>query len=319
MTNPNVSRRSFQLGLLTAVAGLAAGGCGREQGGGGGKKLVGFSQANKAEPWRTWMDSTIEREIAKHPDLQLIYADAAQDNSKQVADVENFMRQGVDLLVISPNEARPLTGVVRRAFESGIPVVVLDRSIEGDTYTSFIGADNRRIGAAAGTFAGELLGGRGNVVEIKGLPGSTPAIDRSEGFRDAIKGFPDIKIIHDPVADWLRDKGREQMEAALQANEKIDLVYGHNDPMAMGAYLAAKAMGRDKQMKFIGIDGLPGPEGGAQAVLDGKLEATFLYPNCGVEAVDAASRILRGEQVPKKITLDTVTITKANAAEFTKA
>jgi ribose transport system substrate-binding protein len=109
------------------------------------------------------------------------------------------------------------------------------------------------------------------------------------------------------------------MANLLKANEQIDLVYGHNDPMAMGAYLAAKAMGRDGQMKFIGIDGLPGPEGGAQAVLDGKLHATFLYPNCGVEAVDAAAKILRGEQVPKKITLDTVTITKANAAEYTKA
>jgi ribose transport system substrate-binding protein len=317
MANTNTARRIFLLALVAAAVGLTAGGCGREQVG-EGRHLVGFSQANKAEPWRTWMDATIEREVAKHPEIELVYADAQQDNSKQVADVENFIRQGIDLLVISPNEARPLTGVVRRAFESGIPVIVLDRAVEGDTYTCFIGADNRQIGAAAGKFAAEILGGKGNVVEIKGLPGSTPAIERSEGFRSAIAGFPGIRIIHDPVADWLRDKAREQMEAALQANEKIDLVYGHNDPMAMGAYIAAKAMGRDGQMKFIGIDGLPGPEGGAQAVLDGKLEATFLYPNCGKEAVDTAVKILRGEQVPKRITLDTVTITKANAAEFTK-
>ena len=315
MTNLERTRQILRLVVIATVAGLLAAGCGREQ---SDKHLVGFSQANKAEPWRTWMDSTIEKEAAKHPELEIIYADAQQDNSKQVADVENFIRQRVDLLIISPNEAKPLTGVVKRAYESGIPVIVLDRSIEGDTYTCFIGADNRQIGAAAGKFAAELLGGKGNVVEIKGLPGSTPAIDRSEGFRSEIKNHPGVKIIHDPVADWLRDKAREQMESALQANEKIDLVYGHNDPMAMGAYIAAKSMGRDGQMKFIGIDGLPGPEGGAQAVNDGRLEATFLYPNCGKEAVETAVKILRGEQVPKRVTLETVTITKANAADFTK-
>jgi ribose transport system substrate-binding protein len=315
MTNLERPRHIIQLIVIATVAGFLAAGCGREH---SDKHLVGFSQANKAEPWRTWMDSTIAKEAAKHPELEIIYADAQQDNSKQVADVENFIRQRVDLLIISPNEAKPLTGVVRRAYESGIPVIVLDRAIEGDTYTCFIGADNRQIGGAAGKFVAELLKGKGNVVEIKGLPGSTPAIDRSEGFRSELKNYPDIKIIHDPVADWLRDKGREQMESALQANEKIDLVYGHNDPMAMGAYIAAKAMGRDAQMKFVGIDGLPGPEGGAQAVNDGRLEATFLYPNCGKEAVDTAVKILRGEQVPKRITLETVTITKANAAEFTK-
>ncbi len=291
---------------------LLASGCGR---GRSGKFLVGFSQANKAEPWRTWMDDTVAKEAAKHPELEIVYADAQQDNSKQVADVENFLRQKIDLLIISPNEAKPLTAVVKRTFESGIPVVVLDRAIEGDTYTCFIGADNRQIGEAAGRFIVKLLGGKGNVVEIKGLPGSTPAIDRSEGFRAAIAGT-DIRIIHDPVADWLRDKGRDQMEAALQANEKIDLVYAHNDPMAMGAYLAAKAVGRADRMKFVGIDGLPGPEGGPQAVVDGKLAATFLYPNCGKEAVETALKILHGEQVPKRITLETVEITPANAAQF---
>ena len=311
------SRRAF-LGTLSLAlpAGLLLTSACNRKGGQGDKFVIGFSQANKAEPWRTWMDNTLMKYAAQHPQLQIAYADAQQDNSKQVADVENFFRQRVDLLIISPNEAKPLTGIVKRVFESGIPVIVLDRSIEGDTYTTFIGANNREIGKAAGDHAAQLLGGKGNVVEIKGLPGSTPAIDRSEGFREAIAVHPGIKIVADPVADWLRDKGREQAEAALRANEKIDLVYGHNDPMAMGAYLAATAMNRAVGLKIIGIDGLPGPEGGAKAVLDGKLDATFLYPNCGNEAIETALKILNKEQTPKKITPQTARITKENAAQF---
>jgi ribose transport system substrate-binding protein len=300
---------------------LMLGGCGGGNGegaGGGGddKYIIGFSQANKAEPWRTWMDDTLMKEAAKHPELEVIYADAQQDNSKQVADVENFIRQRIDLLIISPNEAKPLTAIVKKVYESGTPVIILDRSIEGDTYTTFIGADNREIGRSAGDYAAELLGGKGNVVEIKGLPGSTPAIDRSEGFREAIAKHPEIKIIADPVADWLREKGRMQAEATLRANENINLIYAHNDPMAAGAYLAAEAMNRAEGLKIIGIDGLPGPDGGAKDVADGKLDATFMYPNGAKEAIETAIKIRNGEEVPKNIKLETTRITPENAAQF---
>ncbi|MBK8057048.1 MAG: substrate-binding domain-containing protein [Gemmatimonadaceae bacterium] len=296
-------RRS--LALVAAAFLMSA--CGKEQ---GTRKLIGFSQANLGEPWRVAMNAEVAEAAKGHPELEFVYADAQQDNAKQVADVENFLRQKIDLLIISPNEAKPLTPIVKRAFESGIPVVVLDREIEGETYTTFIGANNRDIGKAAGEYVATLLGGTGAVVEIKGLPGSTPARDRSEGFREAIAGFPGIRIVHDPVANWLREEAMTQMESALSAHPTIDLVYAHNDPMAMGAYLAAKAKGRDSAMKFIGIDGLPGLDGGRQAVQDGKLAATFVYPTGGREAVDIAVRILKGEQVPHRITLGTERITK---------
>ncbi|MGH9901745.1 MAG: substrate-binding domain-containing protein [Pyrinomonadaceae bacterium] len=312
------ARRGMLSAALCGALALVAlsGGCNRGGEGGGDKFVIGFSQANKAEPWRTWMDNSLMAEAAKHTELEVRYADAQQDNSKQVADVENFLRQRVDLLIISPNEAKPLTGVVRRVYESGIPVIILDRGIEGDTYTTFIGGDNKEIGRAAGEYAAELLGGRGNVVELKGLPGSPPALDRSAGFHEAVEKHPGIRIIADPVADWLRDKGREQAEAALRANEKIDLVYAHNDPMAMGAYLAATAMNRANGLKIIGIDGLPGAEGGAKAVADGKLDASFLYPNCGREAIETAVRIMKKQEVPKRLTLQTQRIMKENAAQF---
>lgn len=274
--------------------------------------MIGFSQANLGEPWRVAMNAEVAEAATAHPELEFVYADAQQDNARQVADVENFLRQKVDLLIISPNEATPLTPVVKRAFDAGIPVIVLDREIEGDSYTTFIGADNRAIGRAAGEYVVQLLGGRGNVVEIKGLPGSTPARDRSEGFREAIASSPGIRILHDPVANWLREEAMSQMEAALSAHPTIDLVYAHNDPMAMGAYLAARAKGRDSAITFVGIDGLPGLDGGRQAVKDGKLAATFVYPTGGKEAVDIAVKILRRETVPHRITLGTERITKGS-------
>ena len=215
--------------------------------------------------------------------------------------------------MISPNEAKPLTPVVQKVFGERIPVVVLDRAIEGESYTCFIGADNREIGRAAGKYIAQILNGKGDVVEIKGLPGSPPARDRSEGFREAISGFPGIRIVHDPVANWLREEAMAQMESALAAHEHIDLVYAHNDPMAMGAYLAAKAKGREKEMKFVGIDALPGLDGGRQGVADRKLAATFVYPTGGKEAVEIASRILKGESVPHKVVLPTAMITRENA------
>jgi ribose transport system substrate-binding protein len=296
--------------VLFAALALSAGGCGKAK---SGKHLIGFSQCNLGEPWRVAMNAEVAARAKDFPDIEIAYADAQQDNAKQVADVENFLRQKIDLLLISPNEAKPLTPIVRKAFEQGIPVIVLDRAIEGDTYTLFIGADNREIGRAAGKYIAELLNGKGQIVEIKGLPGSPPARDRSEGFREAIQPFSGIQIVHDPVANWLREEAMAQMESALAAHEHIDLVYAHNDPMAMGAYLAAKAKGRDGEMKFIGIDALPGLDGGRQMVADGKLAATFVYPTGGREAVDAAARIFAGEKVPHKIVLPTLMITKENA------
>ena len=302
--------RRLLFGLAVAALAVSAAGCGKSK---SGKHLVGFSQCNLGEPWRVAMNAEVVARAKDFPDLEIAYADAQQDNAKQVADVENFLRQKIDLLMISPNEAKPLTPMVRRAFESGIPVIVLDRAIEGDTYTTFIGADNREIGKAAGKYVAELLKGKGQIVEIKGLPGSPPARDRSDGFREAIAAYRDIKIIHDPVANWLREEAMAQMESALAAHDHIDLVYAHNDPMAMGAYLAARAKGRDGEMKFVGIDGLPGLDGGRQAVADGKLSVTFVYPTGGREAVDTAVRIFAGEKVPHKIVLPTLMITKENA------
>ncbi|WP_328320422.1 substrate-binding domain-containing protein [Kribbella sp. NBC_00382] len=246
------------------------------------------------------------------------FADAAQDNAKQVADVENYLTQQIDLLIISPNEAKPLTAVVKKAYDKGIPVLVLDRKVEGDAYTGFIGGDNVEIGTEAGKYVAEkLLPHGGNVVELKGLAGATPQAERHQGFVDAIKANPKIKIVADASGDWLREKGQAQMDALLKANPKIDLVYAHNDPMAEGAYLAAKAVHREKEMKFIGIDALPIPSGGIKAVEEGRLSATFTYPTNGKEAIAAAKKLLVDcGTIEKTQTLKTRLIDKDNAASI---
>ncbi|MGI6455435.1 MAG: substrate-binding domain-containing protein [bacterium] len=278
------------------------------------KYVIGFSQPNNAEPWRQALIDAAVREAKKHPELELLIQDAEQKNDLQVNQVRLLMRQGIDMLIISPNEAAPLTPVIREVFESGIPVIILDRDIIGDTYTCFIGADNRQIGAMAGKYIAETLNGKGRIVEIKGLPGSVPAIERSEAFREVIQQYPEIQIIHDPVADWLQRMAIDQMKIALQAHPEIDLVYGHNDPMAIGAYLAARQSGRETEMKFIGIDALP--HEGIRAVQEGILDATFWYPTCGKESIEYAVKILQGEQVPKRVTLETALITPENAQEW---
>lgn len=321
------TRRAITILVLTA---LAVAGCSVEKDGGdsgtdasascgsGKEFLIGMSQANNAEPYRQVMNDDVTGAAKAVPGFQVVVSDAAQDNSKQVADVENFLSQGINLLIISPNEAKPLTAVVKKAYDQGIPVIVLDRKVEGDAYTAFIGGDNVAIGKAAGEYyAKTLLPQGGKVVEISGLPGSTPAAERAQGFREGIASNPKIEIVATQTAEWLREKGQSVMDAMLKAQPEIDAVYAHNDPMAEGAYLAAKAAGKETAIKFTGIDALPVTSGGIKAVEQGRLQATFQYATGGREAIDLAKKILVDctKDVPKSTTLGTMQVTKDNAAQ----
>lgn len=274
------------------------------------KYVIGMSQANLGEPWRVVMNNEIMEEASKHKDIKVIFTDAAQDSQKQVKDVEKLLGYGIDLLMISPNESEPLTPIVRKAYES-IPVIVIDRDLEGEDYTMFIGANNEFIGRQAGQFIVQLLGEKGgNVVEIQGLPGSKPARDRSKGFREAISAHESIVIKDTLVADWLRDKAEDEVNKHIKDYSDVDVIYAHNDPMALGAYKAASRFGNNN-IKFVGIDGLLGPEGGIQLVRDGILEATFTYPRGGKEAVQYAIKLLKGEEgLPKRVTLESNAVTE---------
>ncbi|MGK9236531.1 substrate-binding domain-containing protein [Inquilinus limosus] len=282
---------------------------------------IGFSQATTLEPWRVQFNKDIKAEAEKHPEVELLIADAEDRTEKQVADVENFIRQEVNALLISPKESAGLTGVVEKAIDAKIPVFVLDRNVDTDRYTQFIGGDNVVIGKAVGEFVVKALGGpgkaAGNVVEIWGGLGTQPAHDRSNGFHSVADKEPGLKFLLDKQsADWKQNLAYDIMATALRNFEKIDLVYGHNDPMAYGAYLAAKDVGREKEIKFVGVDGLPNE--GVVWVNKGELAATFLYPTPGAEGLRQAVKLLKGEKVEKTIVLPTMTITKENAPEILK-
>lgn len=273
--------------------------------------VIGMSQCNLGEPWRVQMNADLKQAAEAHPELKVIFKDAQNDSLRQRSHVEEYGSQPVDLLIISPREAVPLTKPVAQVFKAGIPVIVLDRAVTGEDFTQFIGADNRKIGNEAGKWIVKTLGGKGKVVELKGLMTSVPGADRSNGFREALKGTQ-IEIIFDADCKWLEPDGRKEMESALARFPEIDLVYAHNDPMAHGAWLAAKAAGREKKIKFVGIDAL-GHEG-VKYVKEGILDATFQYPTGGAEAIENAITILKGDKVPKKIVLGTRIFTRENVA-----
>jgi ribose transport system substrate-binding protein len=279
--------------------------------------VIAFSQCTVNEPWRQEMNNRMIETAKKHPEITLAVSVGQDDTQQQVADVESFLSQGIDLLIISPKEAAPLTDIVKKVYQSGIPVIVLDRKILGDTFTCFIGADNFLIGKEAGKCIVDLLGGKGNIVELKGNMSSTPGQDRHKGFREAIKAHlesGDLAVVHEADCDWKEDKARVEMEAALSANPEIDLVYGHNDPMAHGAYQAARQAGREKEIRFIGIDSLP--HEGVAYVKEGILSATIEYPTGAEKAIEVAMKLLQGQKVPKNITLGTRIHTREGVREI---
>jgi ribose transport system substrate-binding protein len=271
--------------------------------------VIGMSQCNLGEPWRVQMNADIAAAAARHPEIKVIYKDAQNDTLRQRAHIEEFVSAGVNLLIVSPKEAQPLTEPVAKAYRAGIPVIVLDRALAGEEYTTFIGADNRRIGRAAGEWIRKVTGGKGKVVELKGLMTSTPGQDRHSGFREAIQGSA-LEVIFEADMKWLEPESRKEMESALARFPKIDVVYAHNDPGAHGAFLAAQASGRQKGTLFVGIDALP--QEGQAYVRQGMLSATFLYPTGGAEAIDTALKILQGQPAPKKITLGSRLFTPEN-------
>jgi len=212
------------------------------------KYVIGFSQVTVSEPWRVWFNDLLRKEAAKHPEVELIIQDADDRTDKQNAQMDAFIAQHVNAILISPKEAPGLTDAVRRATEAGIPVVVLDRDVNWDGYACFVGGDNMEIGRAAGREAVRLLGGpgkaKGVIYEICGGLASTPAQERRDGFHEIVDKEPGIKVLGGLDGDWKLNKAMEIMQDALQRYADIDLVYAHNDPMASGAYKAAKAAGR---------------------------------------------------------------------------
>lgn len=325
--HPHLPR--YLLSVLTLLLSITLAACGgtrqtgSDTGAGEPKKFrIGMSQANNAEPWRAAMNAQIAAAAAQHPEIEVVFADAAQNNAQQVADVERFLSEGIDLLIISPNEATPLTNVVAKAYDQGTPVIILDRKVNGDKYTMWIGADNKLIGRKAGEYVAHWCEKQAlspcTVMELRGLEGSTPALERGDGFREGIAANPNVKIVASQNADWLYDKAVPLAEAMFKANSTINVIYGHNDPMGEAAIVGAHNLKRDLSKSLvIGIDALPTHDGGIQSVLNERLNVTYVYPTGGAQAIEWAVKILEQQITPpKEVVLDTEEVTGANAAEI---
>jgi ribose transport system substrate-binding protein len=281
------------------------------------KIKIGFSQGTMESSWRVnmvernkkWWEANIADKV------DLIITNAENNASKQVADVESLLAQGIKILVISPVTADALTPVVKQAMDAGVQVLTLDRSVNTPV-TSHIGADNILIGTTAGKFVCETLGGKGSVAEIQGVAGASATVDRHDAFNATIaKECPDVKVVADGIGDYVREPAMRFTEDLIQRfpEGQLDLIYTHNDGMALGAVSALEAAGRLDDVKVVGIDG---EEAAYQAIKDGKMAATFTYHFVAPEGMMYAWDLAQGKTLDKKIVLPTAQIDSSNVDQY---
>jgi ribose transport system substrate-binding protein len=279
------------------------------------KIVIGFSQATMNHPWRVAMVDGNKKYAAEHyADVDLVITDGQNQATKQVSDVENLMARGIKVLIISPLQAQALTPIVKQVMEAKIPVVTLDREVNTKV-TCRIGAENKPIGEEAAKFIIEKLGGKGNIIEIQGTAGASATIDRHNSFRDSLKIAPNTRVLADQYCDYLREPAVKFVEDTLQrfGPGQIQAIYAHNDEMALGAAKAVADAGRSNEIIIVGIDG---ENSAFQAVKDGKLAATFIYPFCAPEGVKYAYKIAKGEQVPERVVLKSTRVDASNVDKY---
>ncbi|HEY4110839.1 hybrid sensor histidine kinase/response regulator transcription factor [Puia sp.] len=276
------------------------------------KYRIGFAQCTGTENWKRATREAMARELSFHPGTELIYRSANDNSELQVRQIKELLNQNIDILLVSPNEAKPLTSVVEEAYNRGIPVVVIDRKTSSDLYTSFIGINNYELGKMAGEYVAHAVHDTANIIEAIGLQGSTPSADRQRGFEDRIRQSPMIHIKARVYGDWLQDKSTAAFLRIKDQLSPNDVVFAQNDPMALGAYEVYKSLGMERSARFFGIDGLSGPGGGIQLVSDQVLQATFLTPTGGEEAIKTAFAILEKQPFHKEYIMPTVVIDSTN-------
>ncbi len=278
------------------------------------KFVVGVSHSSINDSWRKAMVLDMQVKASEYPGLTLQIKDAGEDNDTQIKQIREFIKQRVDLVIISANESEPVTTAAVEAFRAGIPTIIIDRKIYSEEYTTFIGADNYEIGRAAGLFINSLLKKKKTtIVEVWGREGSSSARDRHNGFSDALIHNDNV-ILKTVYGRWHAKETKENI-ATLGLFDDIDIVYAHNDVMALAAREAIMEIDSlaVKRIKFIGIDALPGKGKGIEAVSNGHLTASFVYPTGGTTAIKVAWQILNGQPVSKQYALTSALIDKDNA------
>ena len=277
----------------------------------GKKYVIGVSQCSE-DIWRDKLNSELVMSTYQHDNVVLKFASANDDDRLQAKQISRFVKEGVDLLIVSPNQIHTISSVIDKAYDRGIPVILFDRKTDSKKYTAFIGADNYEAGHEMGAFIARQLKGKGNVVEICGLEGSSPAIERNRGFMDAVSGFPGIRVVDRRYADWLKDRGAAAMDSILAGGQHVDYVFAQNDRMAIGALQAAERHGI-RGMRIAGIDALPVPGGGMENVRDGRMEASYIYPTRGDLVMQLALNILEKKPYKRDNYLKGTLVTSNNA------
>ena len=276
------------------------------------KYVIGVSQCSE-DIWRDKLNNELVMSTYQHDNVTLKFASANDNDRLQKQQIEQFIKEGVDLLIVSPNQIHTISSVIDKAYDAGIPVILFDRKTDSRKYTAFIGADNYEAGHEIGYFIGQQLEGKGNIAEICGLQASSPAIERNRGFMDALKNYPDIKVVARGYGDWIKESGVTAMDSILvQSKEPFQYVFAQNDRMALGALQSIKKH-KVKGIKIVGIDALPVPGGGMENVRDGNLEASYIYPTRGDSVMQLALNILEKKPYKRDNYLKGALVTKANA------
>ena len=277
------------------------------------KYVIGVSQCSE-DTWRDKLNDELKMGEYLNDSLIVKLASSNDDNVLQNKQVNQFIDEGVDLLIVSPNQLSAISKAVERAYDKGIPVILYDRKTNSDKYTAFIGCDNYTIGKSMGTFIAQQLQGKGRIVEIRGLEGSSPALERHRGFMDAIKPYPGLQVVASEGGNWKEEGGIQAMKRILKQTQDFDYVFAHNDCLAWGAYVAARQMRVTRNYKYTGVDGMATEGGGLELVRDGIFEASYLYPTKGDEVIALAMKILKHQPYERDNYLSTSIITQANAA-----
>ena len=276
------------------------------------KFVIGVSQCSE-DVWRDKLNDELKTSEYLNDSIIVKLASSNDDNVLQNKQVNQFIDEGVDLLIISPNQLSAISKAVDRAHDKGIPVILYDRKTNSDKYTAFIGCDNYTIGNSMGKFVAQQLQGHGRVVEIGGLEGSSPAMERHRGFMDAIKSYPGIQMVASESGNWKEEGGIKAMKRILKKTQDFDYVFAHNDRLAWGAYVAVQQMGVKRNYKYTGVDGMATEGGGLELVRDGIFEASYLYPTKGDEVIALAMKILKRQPYKRDNYMSSSIITKANA------
>ncbi len=272
--------------------------------------VVGFAQDTMSNDWRAAQVNEMKQALANYPHIRFIHTDAKGSVARQIFDMERLAEQGVDVIVTSPRDVKAMTPAVSAIYKRGIPVVLLTRRILSDDYTTFIGADDRQIAREAAKEMAKRLGGKGRIIMLCGVPTATTAIARREGFLEALREYPQIKVVAEPVANYNRVDAIRAVEKLLAEGVSFDAIYAHSDSMAAGARMALNMANIDaKKLVIVGIDYI---NEAREAIRAGEQSASFTYPTAGRQGAEAVLRIIQGKKQAKQQDVPFVKVTSDN-------